>query len=83
MNKQEDKQEIPKKIKDLLSEQLGIKPSDIQDDHSLLEDLHMGPSDLTDFSEKLLSNNIDISNIDFQEIDTVGNLIEALSSNEF
>ena len=82
MDKQENKQEIPKKVKNLLSEQLGIKSSDVQEDHSLLEDLHMGPSDLTDFSEKLLSNNIDVSNINFQEIETVGDLIESLSLNE-
>lgn len=82
MDKQEDRQKLPRKIKNLLSEQLGIKPSDIQDDYSFLEDLHMGPSDLTDFSEKLLANNINTSNINFQEINTVSNLIEALSSNE-
>lgn len=82
MDKQEGGQKLPKKIKDLLSEQLGIKPSDIQDDYSFIEDLHMGPSDLTDFSEKLLANNIDISSINFQEVDTVNDLIEALSSNE-
>jgi len=82
MNQQKDKQKMPRKVKILLSEQLGIKPSDIQDDYSFLEDLHMGPSDLTDFSEKLLSNKIDVSNINFQEVDTVSDLIEALSSNE-
>lgn len=68
-----------KKIKLLLSEFLGTDAADINNDDSLREDLHMSPTDLTDFSQILTKNGFESDDIDLTEIETVTDLAEALS----
>ena len=77
MNKEE--QELKDSIKKRLSEFLGIEPEDIEDDFSLTEDLHMKPTDLTDFTEILKEMDIDVNKLDFTEIETFSDLLEALA----
>lgn len=74
--------EVEQKVKDILSEQLGIEPEDIGNDDSFSDHLHMRPSDISDFFSRLEESSIEIKNIDVEEIQTVGDLIEYLSAEE-
>lgn len=80
MNK--DYNEISKLMKKELSNFLGIEPEDIENDFSLTEDLHMTPADLTDFIEILSKMNFVTENIDFTEIETFSDLIDALTQHQ-
>lgn len=80
MNK--DYNEISRLMKKELSNFLGIEPEDIENDFSLTEDLHMTPADLTDFIELLSKMNFVTENIDFTEIETFSDLIDALTQHQ-
>jgi len=80
MNK--DYNEIKESVKRLLSDSLGIEPEDIEDDFSLTEDLHMKATDLTDFMQILAQKNFDTESIDFSEVETFSELIDALTQNQ-
>lgn len=71
------------KIKTLLADQLGIDPEDISNDDSLVDDLHMGATELTDFLGKVEDSGIDTSGVDLREIETVEELLEKLGVGEF
>lgn len=70
--------DIDKLVKRELSDFLGIDPEDIEDDYLLTEELHMTPTDLTDFTE-ILSKKFDVSQLDFTEIETYSELIDYLT----
>lgn len=76
-------QKAENRIKDrvfkLIAEQLGIEPSDISEDDSLTDDLHMSATDISDFLEKLKNEGVDIDEIDFDEIDTVNDLTDSIA----
>jgi acyl carrier protein len=74
-----EKSDLSSKIKKLLVDQLGLELTDVEDEDSLIEDLHMTPSDISDFMEILKSNGFDTSKLDFTEIETFGDLYEKLS----
>ena len=61
---------------------LGVEPADIHTEDSLSEDLHMGPADLTDLTERLDKANFTTDNLHFDEIETIGDLVDFLSSEE-
>ena len=65
-------------VKEALAEHLGIEPDDIGYDDSLSEDFHMRASDFTDFLEVLNSKDIDTSKLDLPDIQTFGDLVQAL-----
>lgn len=69
---------IETKIRESLAHYLGIEKDDLNDDDSLIHDLHMKPSDLSDFLETLQTNGVDTQDIDLTEIDTLGDLVESL-----
>ena len=69
-------------VKKELASFLGTDPEDIEDDYSLTEDLHMKASDLTDFMQILTRMDYDTSEIDFTEIETFTDLVEALTSHQ-
>lgn len=70
-------------VKNLLAAQLGIDAEDIHNDDSLVDDLHMNPSDITDFSQSLENEGIDISDLDFTQIDTISDVLEALGVEDY
>ncbi|OGM15392.1 hypothetical protein A2V56_03050 [Candidatus Woesebacteria bacterium RBG_19FT_COMBO_42_9] len=70
------------KIKELLSSHIGVEPEDIDEEDFFSEDLHMTPTDLTDFTHLLEKEGFNTTHLDFTELETVGDLIEALSSHE-
>lgn len=80
MNKEYN--DINKSVKTKLSEFLGVDVEDIEDDFSLSEELHMTPADLTDFIQILSEMKFNVENLDFSEIETFSDLIEALTLNQ-
>ncbi len=68
--------EIANIIKKELSDFLGIEIEDMEDDFSLTEDLHMKPTDLTDFLEVLSKKNFPTDKLDFTELETVADLVD-------
>jgi acyl carrier protein len=73
---------VKEKVRKELANQLGVEPEDIEDDSSLTEDLHMKASDITDFSESLANSGFVTSNLDFTEIETFIDLVEALTDRQ-
>lgn len=73
-----EKKDLKTLIKEYMAEYLGIEPEDISEDDSLRDDLHMRPVDITDFIETLSLKGIDTSQLNFDEIETFADLIEAL-----
>lgn len=65
-------------LKRELAEYLGLDSEDIDLDDDLSEDLHMMPSDLTDFIEILKSKNINTSGLNISKILTFKDLVEQL-----
>jgi hypothetical protein len=59
---------------------MGIDMEDIEEETTLKEDLHMTAAEITDFLEILKTSGLDISNLDLAEIETFGELSEALTS---
>lgn len=66
----------------LLSEHIGVEPEDISDDDAFPTDLHMNPTELSDFVHSLESLNYDISHLNLAEVETVSDLLEALGAVE-
>lgn len=73
-------EKIRELIKKLLAEHIGVEPEDIEDDDFLIDDLHMNPSEIIDFSEKLKEVGFDITRIDLMNVKTVEDIVDALSS---
>jgi len=71
------------KVKDLLAQYIGVEVDDIDNDDSFISDLHMKPTDITDFIEILAENGIDVSKINLSDIDTVDDLIEEIGINDY
>lgn len=71
---------IRQKVKRELSDFLGIGIEDIENDTEFTTDLHMDAVALTDFLEILEKAGLDTTSIDFTEIDTFLELVEALTA---
>ena len=69
-------------VKRELSNYLGVDTADIDDDSSLTEDLHMKATDLTDFMEILTRMNMETEGIDLTQVETVMDLVEALTDHQ-
>jgi acyl carrier protein len=70
------------KVKRELVDYLGVDMEDIEDETELTTDLHMDAVMLTDFMEILNKAGFDTSQLDFTEIETFLELIEALTEHE-
>jgi len=70
------------KVKRELADYLGVDMEDIEDESMLSTDLHMDAVMLTDFMEILTKAGFDVSQLDFTEIETFLELIEALTAHE-
>lgn len=78
----DEQNKIVDMVMEVLSNHVGVEKDDILPEFSFTEDLHMSPSNLTDFLEELHNLNIDISKIDMTEIDTIEDFLEQLESNQ-
>lgn len=72
--------QIHQKVKRELADFLGIDMEDIEDETTLREDLHMDPTNLTDFKEILGKAGFEIQDLDMTEIETFGDLVETLTA---
>lgn len=70
------------KIKRELADFLGVDMEDIEDESVLATDLHMDAVMLTDFMEILTKAGYDVTQLDFTEIETFLELVEALTAHE-
>jgi acyl carrier protein len=73
---------IKQKVKRELSDFLGIDAEDIEDETVLIEDLHMDPANLADFAEILEKGGFDTTSLDFTQVETFLDLIEALTEHQ-
>lgn len=73
-----ENKELKGKIKKILAEFLGVEESDISDDDDFVTDLLMEPSSIFDFQEKLNASEIEAAHIDFKEIHSIDDLMDAL-----
>ncbi len=64
---------------EILANQLGIEPDDISIDDSMSDDLHMKPSDIIDYIQRLGEEGAEISDLDLTDIATLGDLYEMLN----
>ena len=62
-----------------LAEFLGVTTEDITIDDSLTNNLHISPSDLSDYLESLGSKGLNTQDLKMGNIDTVGELIDELT----
>lgn len=68
------------RIKRELADFLGVDMEDIEDETEFAMDLHMDATMLTDFMEILNKGGYDTSQLNFTEIDTFLELVEALTA---
>lgn len=72
--------EINKKVRRELADFLGIDLEDIEPETTLKEDLHMDPTNLTDFMDVLSKAGYETENLDLTQIETFEELVEALAA---
>ena len=65
-----------------LAEDIGVETEDIEEDDAFLTELHMNPTELSDFVHSLTALDLDISRLNLTEIETVADLLEALGAVE-
>jgi acyl carrier protein len=70
------------KVKRELADFLGVDMEDIEDETEFTTDLHMDAVMLTDFMEILNKAGFDVSQLDFNEIDSFMDLIDSLTAHE-
>ena len=73
---------ITDKVKQLLADYIGVEVEDIKDEDFLVDDLHMSPTEISDFIESLENEGINTSKIELSEVEAVEDLLESLSSEE-
>lgn len=72
------------RVRQVIADQLGINPEEVQDDARLAEDLGADSLDLTMLGTELeISFNIDIPDEDIEPLQTVGEIINYLERRLF
>jgi len=74
--------EISQKIITLLAEHVGTDKEELKNTDMFQNDIHMSAKDLADFVEKLTMADFDTSTIDLLELETVGDLVDSIVSQE-
>ena len=74
--------DIAQKIIALLAEHIGAEEEELSSDDTFQNDIHMSATDLADFAEKLKTAGFDTTKLDLTEIESVGDVIENIISQE-
>ena len=86
MGKIKKEEHIPKnlidQVKEILAAHIGVEPEDIHEEDLLAEDLHMSAYDISDFLTLLGDNGFEIKEIELTNIETVSDIVDALSSTD-
>ena len=72
--------QIKQKVRRELADYLGVEQGDIEEDSTLRGDLHMSPTDLTDFFEILKAAGLETEGVELTEIETFEELVDALAA---
>jgi len=80
MDEHKAKTQTSELVKKHISALIGVEPEDIETDDSFSLDLHMSPAETTDLLHSLSTEQINITNLDLTDIQTVGELIEAIDA---
>lgn len=73
---------IKQKVKRELADYLGVDMEDIEDETEFSTDLHMDAVAIADFMDILTKAGFDTAQLDFTEIDSFLDLVEALTAHE-
>ena len=74
--------DITQKIIALLAKHIGADEEELSSNDTFQNDIHMSATDLADFVEKLNMAGFDTSKLDLMEVESVGDLIENIISQE-
>lgn len=71
---------IKKLVLEKLAEHIGVETEDINLEDSLVDDLHLNIAEITDLISKLSDDGIEIKESEFEDVDTVSDLIDHILS---
>src|ERR1700730_8191278 len=78
------REEVFERVKEVLTEQLGVEEADINDEASFQEDLEADSLDLVELNMELEDQfGIKISDEDAQKIQTVGQAVDYVTSHQY
>ncbi|MBU0572250.1 hypothetical protein KKH23_01100 [Patescibacteria group bacterium] len=78
----EKAKDISQKIKSILAEHIGVDEEELSSEDRFKNDIHMSATDFADFVEKLNLAGFDTTRLDLMEMESVGDLVENIVSQE-
>lgn len=75
-------EELEKRIKGIIADLIGVDPEDVNPEDTFENDLSMSATELTELSQSLQKNDIDVGIEELAEFETVSELIEHIASEE-
>lgn len=78
-NSKKTTQTIADMVKEVLATQIGVEPDDINNEDLLYEDLHMSPTDVSDFINELGKKGLETKDIEITDVESVEDILERLS----